>query len=356
MAKRNARDEEDGHEEHYQDKVVNSTSAHLPRSELNPSAATRDTRSAYSALDGAQIGRTTPDTEASTPSPERDPHSWIYHLRAREERRSRRSTTPESSLPGPHRGSSRSSPRIITSVPQATGTYVDTEENETLATGLNQELRDAELASWLKSEVPARLSEKASAAFPDDSATEITVRSGDSSADSPSSRCTRRDARPTTLTDKVLYYGLRIISLVIVLVMTFLVWSTVYGSRAIDQPDPTARLPGWPDEDPFLGAVGDHSVWDTEGRSGLTLQVLNNLDPNSSNWREILVHSIQQWNDGSPKAVEVNIREVTYDPDCHAVRKALKVCNGNYGPTNWRGYNQILLQGEYILASVAFLE
>lgn len=387
MVKLYARDNVDGDEEmarrlqeQFQDEVVNYASAQ-PRSEieavLTPSTTTRET--SHLALEGAplarpsrqsarseghvtpaekklNIGRATPDTETSTPSPERhggsDPHSWINDLRVSEERRSRRSTTPRSSPRGSPRGSPRSSPKNSISVPQAIGTYVDTEEDETLARRLDQELRDAELASRLEREERTKLNRQASAAFAVDSTPARTVRSRDSFADSPSPRRARRDARPTTLRGKFLYYGLRVTSGVLVLGVTFLIWITVFGSQASDQLDPTTWLPGWPDEDPMLGSVGDHNVWKTKGRSGLTLPVLNNLDSNS-NWRRLLKASIQQWNDGIPKAVDINIREMTYDPDCRAVRKAMKVCNGNYGPTNWRGVNQILLQDDYIITSLA---
>ena len=400
MEKGNARDNEEGDEEmarrlqeQFQDEVINYASAR-PRSEietvLTPSAPTREA-SAYSALDGAplarpsrpsarseghatpaekkpKVDRRTPDTEASTPSPERygsDPHSWIDDLRAREERRSRQSPTPRSSPRGSPRGSPRSSPRNSISgisVPHAIGTYVDADEDENVARRLDQELRDAELASRLEREERTRLDRQASAAFAVESAPAGTTRSRDSFAGPPPSRRATRnarprtsrgnDARPTTLRGKVLYYGLRITSGFLVLGITFLIWISVFGSQASDQLDPQTWLPGWPDEDPMLGSVGDHNVWRTKGRRGLTLQVLNNLESNS-NWRGIFEASIKQWNDGTPKAVEVNIREMTYDPDCRAVRKAMKVCNGNYGPTNWRGVNQILLQDEYIITSLA---
>ena len=387
MAKSDARDNQDADEEmarrlqeQFLDEVVNYASA-LPRSEieavLTPSAPTREA-SAHLTLDGAplarpsrqsarseghatpaekkpSVDRTTPDTEASTPSPERhgpDPLAWINDLRVIDERRSRRSTTPKSSPRGSPRGSPKSSPKMSITIPQAIGTYVDTEEDETLARRLDQELRDAELASRLEREERTKLNRNASAAFAVDSAPARTARGRDSFADPPSSRRSRRDSRPTTLRGKFLYYGLRITSGVLVLGVTFLIWITVFGSQASDQLDPTTWLPGWPDEDPMLGSVGDHNVWKTKGESGLTLPVLNNLDSNS-NWRRILKASIQQWNDGIPKAVEINIREMTYDPDCRAVRKAMKVCNGNYGPTNWRGVNQILLQDDYIITSLA---
>ena len=362
MAKRNARDIEDSCDgEHFQDEVVDCTSAQ-PRSRDTGDSSTSDGsplarpsgQSARPEGNATPVdkepekGGTIPDKDASTTSPERsssDPHSWIYHLKANEERRSRRSTAPRSSPPGHPRERPRNSTMNSISVSRAIDTCVETEKDEAMARRLDQELRDAELASRLKSEVPDRSSEKVSAYFSD----EATTASTDSSRDSSVESLSRRDV-PTALRDKVLYYGLRMISCLLVLGVIFLISITVFGRQVIDHPEPTTWEPGWPDEEPS----GAHSAWKTEGRSGLTLQVLNNLEPNSD-WREILVQSIEQWNNGSPKAVEVNISEMTYDPECQAERKALKVCNGNYGPTNWRGYNQILLQDEYIVASVAHM-
>jgi predicted Zn-dependent protease len=85
---------------------------------------------------------------------------------------------------------------------------------------------------------------------------------------------------------------------------------------------------------------------------GLTLQVLNNLDE-GSDWHQYFETAIADWNDGTPDAVNLYLRSSSYDPDCRAVRKAMKVCNGNYGPTDWRGVNQILLQDEFIITSLA---
>jgi len=115
--------------------------------------------------------------------------------------------------------------------------------------------------------------------------------------------------------------------------------------------DPSAWLPGFPDEDPMLGSVGDHNVWKSDG-AGLRLQIINNLDADSD-WNEHMESSISEWNNGEPDAVTLNIRTMAADPECRAVRQAMKVCNANYGPTDWRGVNQILLQDDYIITSLA---
>jgi predicted Zn-dependent protease len=116
---------------------------------------------------------------------------------------------------------------------------------------------------------------------------------------------------------------------------------------------PYKRFPGWPEGDPSLGSVGESNVWDMNGKyKGLKLQVLNNLDE-GSDWHQYFETAMTDWDGGTPDAVSLYLRSSTYDADCRAVRKAMKVCNGNYGPTDWRGVNQILLQDEYIITSLA---
>jgi hypothetical protein len=121
-----------------------------------------------------------------------------------------------------------------------------------------------------------------------------------------------------------------------------------------DDLDPASWMPGFPEGDPNLGSVGEHNRWyvsDDEG-GGLTLPVLNNL-VDGSDWTSYLEGSVSDWDSGTPDAVTLRIRSMDYDPDCRAVRMAMKVCNGDYGPTDWRGVNQVLLQDDYIITSIA---
>eukprot|EP00956_Cyclotella_meneghiniana_P017349 scaffold28190_cov70-Cyclotella_meneghiniana.AAC.3 len=127
----------------------------------------------------------------------------------------------------------------------------------------------------------------------------------------------------------------------------------IWGQHMSPGLDPASWLPGWPEGDPNLGSVGEVNFWDMDGNyHGLTLQVLNNLEE-GSDWHQYFDTSVIDWNDGTPDAVNLYLRYSAYDADCRAVRKAMKVCNGNYGPTDWRGVNQILLQDEYIITSLA---
>ena len=147
----------------------------------------------------------------------------------------------------------------------------------------------------------------------------------------------------------------------IVIGITFVVWISLFGQSVSDDLDPASWLPGVPEGDPNLGSVGEKNRWaqsssssdgSVSGVGGLTLPILNNL-VDGSDWVDYLERSVSDWDSGTPDAVTLRILSTTYDPDCRAVRMAMKVCNGNYGPTDWRGVNQVLLQDDYIITSLA---
>ena len=295
----------------------------------------------------AKSSAATPETQASTPSPHRSApfdSSYVDEKRGREDKRRPSSSGRSTPLSSPRGSPKKSPPASIDTCIDSFGEpvsvdtyYVDTSKDARVARRLDLELRDAELASRLANE-------ESSAAFAVES-TRAAPQDRDSFAESP-------PEKPETCRQKFTYYSLRIISAVLMTGIAFLVYITMFGGQTSDALDPETWLPGWPDEDPMLGSVNEHNVWKTKGQSGLRLQVLNNLE-SDSNWREIFQSSIEQWNEGSPKAVDMSVRQMSYDPDCRAVRRSMKVCNGNYGPTNWRGVNQILLQNEYIITSLA---
>ncbi|KAL7466577.1 hypothetical protein ACHAXS_006861 [Conticribra weissflogii] len=154
---------------------------------------------------------------------------------------------------------------------------------------------------------------------------------------------------------KLCHYSLRLLLAAVVAALSFLIFLMVFGPKTKNESlDPASWLPGWPDSDPNLGSVGENNVWDMRGEyRGLTLQVLNNLDA-ESHWNEFFEAAVSDWDNGDPDAVTLYVRQGgDYDPECRAIRRAMKVCNGNYGPTDWRGVNQILLQDEYIITSLA---
>jgi len=162
-------------------------------------------------------------------------------------------------------------------------------------------------------------------------------------------------AGPKSCRSKTMYYGTRLILALMAVGITLVVWLTLFGKNSglPEVLDPATWMPGFPEEDPFVGMVGDHSRWVPTGRSGLSLPILNNL-VEGSDWAEYLEVTVSDWDNGTPDAVSLRIRGMEeYDPDCQAVRMAIKVCNGDYGPTDWRGVNQVLLQDEYIITSIA---
>jgi len=274
-------------------------------------------------------------------------------------------TSPRSSpRTSPTRGSPRNSPKSSRRAsPRSSsrflgGMFVDTSEDEAVARKLNQELRDAELAARLEQ---ADRVQRTSANFAVD---DIPVRnvvalpsSGDDFVETHTraERGARRQKSASSpqndFRGKAMSYGLRAILTIFLMGVCFLIYITVFGKETVDSLDPSAWLPGFPDEDPMLGSVGDHNVWKSDG-AGLRLQIINNLDADSD-WNEHMESSISEWNNGEPDAVTLNIRTMAADPECRAVRQAMKVCNANYGPTDWRGVNQILLQDDYIITSLA---
>ena len=354
----------------------------------------------------------TPDTAASTPSPshrgrltlleeqhqQRHQHQQ-FELEGQE--RKKRSTPRSSSTRSSPRGSPRSSPRTSPRgsprssprssprnsfslanfffVPAASSDMNDTSNDEHIARRLEQALRDAELASQLAQQ------ERASGDFGVvANTTNTTTRSGSSAMGPvvvggaslrpdggfgtdgfeqnnalPLQHQRRSQSQNNDCRGKAMYYSTRIFLSLLIAAITFIVFITMFGgsSGTPDVLDPSTWMPGYPELDPSLGSVGEHNKWkppngQNEWSDGLQLTVLNNLK-SGSGWSDYLKTSLSEWNNGSPDAVTLNMREMSNDPDCRAVRRAMKVCNGNYGPTDWRGVNQILLQDEYIITSLA---
>ena len=130
--------------------------------------------------------------------------------------------------------------------------------------------------------------------------------------------------------------------------------------NANDSPTATDDFPTYEDflnEDPFHNAnPEDANLWKTsnsgDGRGwiGLELTVVNALD---SNWHEFFNTVVSQWDNGSPDALNLTTSLQDPQPACNADIRVLKVCNGNYGDTNWRGINKVLLENNWIYSSAA---
>lgn len=89
--------------------------------------------------------------------------------------------------------------------------------------------------------------------------------------------------------------------------------------------------------------------WDNGGYGGLSLKVLNAVD---SNYQTLFYSWIQRWDNGTPDALSLTTQKVAYESGCVAVDGVLKVCNGNYGATGWRGIDLSTLFNGYIVNSV----
>jgi hypothetical protein len=104
-------------------------------------------------------------------------------------------------------------------------------------------------------------------------------------------------------------------------------------------------------EDPFNNAnPDDANVWRNKGK-GLELTVINALD---ESWYPYFNTAVQQWDDGTPDALSLQVEMgQAPSPICREVDGAIKVCNGDYGATNWRGINKVLLANGWIYSSAA---
>jgi hypothetical protein len=109
--------------------------------------------------------------------------------------------------------------------------------------------------------------------------------------------------------------------------------------------------PSFAQTDPFFNAT-KVIPWQqpTKGRGGLTLNVVNSLD---TKWQTEFQKAVAQWDNGSPDALTLSTAEISPDSTCGQIMGKLKVCNGNYGSTQWLGINEQLIQGGWMISSAA---
>ena len=102
---------------------------------------------------------------------------------------------------------------------------------------------------------------------------------------------------------------------------------------------------GFFDTDPFGGQVTPFTPpeeafkWDDGGTPGLELTLLNSLD---DSWQQYYTKAVFQWENGVPDTLTLTSRRVDYDPECNQENYVMKVCNADYGETDWRGLNIVL--------------
>lgn len=95
--------------------------------------------------------------------------------------------------------------------------------------------------------------------------------------------------------------------------------------------------------DPYKGTGGTipTSKWETPGDVGLQITVYNAL---SSDWYPYFTEALQNWAFGhTPTSLLLFTQQVTTDSACSSVSNVIKVCNGDYGDTGWKGINEAMV-------------
>ena len=128
----------------------------------------------------------------------------------------------------------------------------------------------------------------------------------------------------------------------------FMIYYFVYGGDNLPDWIPTPEE--FANEDPFAQQEpGDASRWRNRGR-GLDMTIVNALD---SEWDSYFYTAVNDWDSGEPDTLTLSTKKVNPDPACSSIDGVIKICNGDYGETYWRGINKLLLEGNTIYASAA---
>jgi len=105
------------------------------------------------------------------------------------------------------------------------------------------------------------------------------------------------------------------------------------------------------DEPDSAGGVGIQELdygWKIKSGEGLELSIANAL---TADWHGFFDKAVEDWNKSLDMTLQSSV--VTVDPDCIPESGIMKVCNNDYGDVGWKGINEILTQGNTIVASVA---
>ena len=89
--------------------------------------------------------------------------------------------------------------------------------------------------------------------------------------------------------------------------------------------------------DPFAGDPANVPKWKAQG--GLEMEFLNALD---DAWQIEFQLAVADWDYGNPDALTLSSQRIDYELKCGHVEGKVKVCNGDYGNTNWRGLCEVL--------------
>ena len=95
-------------------------------------------------------------------------------------------------------------------------------------------------------------------------------------------------------------------------------------------------------QNPFVGTdppgATEAQKWNSNGRRGLTLTVENALE---TRYDAYFDEYMEKWQ--TSNALSLTVIRLDHQPECEPSTGRLKVCNGNYGRTDWRGLATYLL-------------
>mmetsp|Transcript_19761 Transcript_19761/g.56801 ORF Transcript_19761/g.56801 Transcript_19761/m.56801 type:complete len:308 (-) Transcript_19761:993-1916(-) len=141
-----------------------------------------------------------------------------------------------------------------------------------------------------------------------------------------------------------------IISGVIVVAVCIFLWVAGIFQSTFAEHLPEG-LRGFVDEDPFDGEVYQWNDAYVSG-TGLSITIVNALEEKYHKYFEL---SVNDWNTGSPDVLNLRTSTTFPSEQCNPSAGTMKVCNGDYGNTGWKGQNSVLLRGNTIYASVALM-
>lgn len=207
--------------------------------------------------------------------------------------------------------------------------------DEISALSMVSEITDAEMALRMEQELrDEALARRISSAEQDRASVRMVEASN---PPPPSPCCTVR---------KALSYAIPL--LLIVGAVVGIVYYFVFGRANLDDFWPSPE--DFRAEDPFdAKQPGEADRWRSNGK-GLELEVVSALE---ESWYPFFELAVQEWDNGDPDSLTLTTSYSAHDIDCDPINFKLRVCNGDYGSTRWRGINKILLQDNFIFASAA---
>lgn len=99
--------------------------------------------------------------------------------------------------------------------------------------------------------------------------------------------------------------------------------------------------------------LGQQYAWNfATGTGGIALTVINALTPE---WYPYFDLAVQEWDNGTPDSLTLTTQISVPDANCSFAPGFLKMCNGDYGTTDWTGLNQVVLNNDRIESSVGMM-